>query len=177
MALKIETFSNEKGGNAFFKAIGHPLAARKASDLLATLSGGPVAIYDPRGFAEAYYIAGTNRSPLRFATLNFMCMDMEDFRDITAHPDRIRQDVARSPGGDSNIFLNDCLSCHAGLDGLAGAYAYYDFDENTQQLEYTAGSVQAKFLNDANVFPFGFETADDSWVNYWRTGQCLCWLE
>ena len=52
----------------------------------------------------------------------------------------------------------------------AGAYAYYNFDEAAQQLEYTAGSVQPKFLNDANVFPFGFETVDDSWVNYWRTG-------
>ena len=26
MALRIETFSNRDGGNAFFKAIGHPLA-------------------------------------------------------------------------------------------------------------------------------------------------------
>ncbi len=34
MALRIETFSNQVGGNAFFKAIGHPLAARKAVGLL-----------------------------------------------------------------------------------------------------------------------------------------------
>ena len=53
MALAIETFSNEKGGNAFFKAIGHPLAQRKAADLLARLRQGPVALYDPLGFAAA----------------------------------------------------------------------------------------------------------------------------
>ena len=123
-----------------------------------------------RGFSEAYLVAGTNRAALRFATLNFMCMDMEEFRDITAHPDRVRQDVTRSPGGDSKIFLNDCLTCHAGLDGLAGAFAYYDFDEDTQQTVYTAGQVQPKFVKDAGTFRFGFETTDDSWINYWRTG-------
>ncbi len=123
-----------------------------------------------RGFSEAYYVAGTNRAALRFATLNFLCMDMEAFRDISAHPDRIRQDVSRSPGGDSTVFLNDCLSCHAGLDGLAGAFAYYDFDEETTQLNYTPGDVQAKFLNDAGVFRYGFVTDSDTWINYWRTG-------
>ncbi len=54
MALNIETFSNEKGGNAFFKAIGHPLAARKAPALLQALSEGPLAIYDPLGYAPAF---------------------------------------------------------------------------------------------------------------------------
>ena len=132
--------------------------------------GQTAGIMTTRGFSEAYYVAGTNRAALRFTTMNFMCMDMEDFRDITAHPDRIRRDVTRSPGGDSSIFLNDCLSCHAGMDGLAGAFAYYDFDEGTQQLVYTAGSVQPKFANDAGTFRFGYETTDDSWLNYWRTG-------
>lgn len=151
-------------------------AANLTRQLQSNLPGSPLGIdqtagiMTTRGFSEAYYVAGTNRSALRFATLNFMCMDMEDFSDITAHPDRIRQDVTRSPGGDSTIFLNDCLSCHAGLDGLAGAFAYYDFNEGTGQLEYTAGSVQPKFLNDAGTFRYGYETVDDSWVNYWRTG-------
>ena len=138
---------------------GSPLGAGQTAGIMTT-----------RGFSEAYFVAGTNRAALRFASLNFLCMDMEDFRDITAHPDRIRQDVARSPGGDSNIFLNDCLSCHAGMDGLAGAFAYYDFDEDTQQTVYTGGSVQPKFVNDAGVFSFGYVTDDDSWINYWRTG-------
>lgn len=127
-------------------------------------------IMTTRGFAESFFVAGTNRSPIRFATVNFMCMDMEDFRDVTAWPDRIRQDVSRSPGGDSALFLNDCLACHAGLDGLAGGLAYYDFNEDTQQMTYTAGSVHPKFLREAGTFPYGYETIGDSWVNYWRTG-------
>lgn len=138
---------------------GTPLGAAETAGVMTT-----------RGFAQSFLVAGTNRAPVRFATLNFMCMDMEDFRDITAWPDRIRQDVTRSPGGDSNIFLNDCLSCHAGLDGLAGGLAYYDFDEDTQQLVYTADNVQPKYLNDAGNFRFGHVTINDSWINYWRSG-------
>lgn len=148
------------------------LARQRQSDL----PDSPVAIDDTagvmttRGFSQAFLVAGTNRAALRFATLNFLCMDMEDFRDLTAKPDMIRQDVSRSPGGDSSIFLNDCLTCHAGLDSLAGAFAYYDFDEDLQQLVFTDGAVQPKYLNDAGVFRFGYATDDDSWVNYWRTG-------
>ncbi len=148
------------------------LAQQRQSDLpnspIAT--GETAGVMTTRGFSQAFLVAGTNRAALRFATLNFLCMDMEDFRDLTAHPDRIRQDVSRSPGGDSSIFLNDCLSCHAGMDGLAGAFAHYDFDEDGQQLVYTPDSVQPKFLNDAGAFRFGFATTDDSWINYWRTG-------
>ena len=138
--------------------------------------GSPLGIDDTagvmttRGFSQAYLVAGTNRAAIRFATLNFLCMDMEDLRDLTAHPDRIRQDVTRSPGGDSSIFLNDCLTCHAGLDGLAGAFAYYDFNEDAQQLEYTVGAVQPKYLNDAGTFRFGYVTEEDTWINYWREG-------
>ena len=53
MPLKIETFSNVSGGNAFFKALTHPLAAEKAHALLRSLAAeGPVAIYDPLDVGE-----------------------------------------------------------------------------------------------------------------------------
>lgn len=148
------------------------LVAMNQSTLNDQLAAGDTAgIMTTRGFAEAYLVAGTNRAALRFATLNFMCMDMEAFRDKSAYPDRVRQDVDRSPGGDSKIFMNDCLTCHAGMDGLAGAFAYYDFDEEAQRLVYTDGVVQPKYLTDAGVFRTGFETTNDVWVNYWRAGQ------
>jgi hypothetical protein len=64
MALRIETFSNVKGGNAFFKAVGHPLAARQMPALLESLRDGTVAIYDPLGLAqtlaEMYDLTGLN---------------------------------------------------------------------------------------------------------------------
>lgn len=148
------------------------LVQRRQSELpgSAVGTGQTAGIMTTRAFAGAFLVAGTNRAAVRFAALNHLCMDMEDFRDLTAHPDRIRQDVTRSPGGDSNIFLTDCLTCHTGLDGLSGGLAYYDFDEDLQQLVYTGGAVQPKFVQDAGTFPFGFATTDDSWINYWRTG-------
>ncbi len=62
MPLRIETFSNVSGGNAFFKALTHPIAAEKAQELLRALRGhGPVAVYDPLNLADlagqAYGIA------------------------------------------------------------------------------------------------------------------------
>jgi hypothetical protein len=138
---------------------GTPLAAGQTAGIMTT-----------RGFSSAFLVAGTNRAAVRFAALNSLCMDQEDFRDVTAWPDRIRQDVSRSPGGDSNLFLNDCLACHAGLDGLAGAFSFFDFDATAGRLVYTPNAVQPKVVKAATTFPFGFETTGDSWINYWRTG-------
>jgi hypothetical protein len=138
---------------------GTPLAAGQTAGIMTT-----------RGFSSAFLVAGTNRAAVRFAALNSLCMDQEDFRDVTAWPDRIRQDVSRSPGGDSNLFLNDCLGCHAGLDGLAGAFSFFDFDATAGRLVYTPNGVQPKVVKAASTFPFGFETTGDSWINYWRTG-------
>ncbi len=51
MALRIDTFSNQTGGNALFKALGHPLGAERLAALIARLAKtGPVALYDPLGF-------------------------------------------------------------------------------------------------------------------------------
>ncbi len=124
-----------------------------------------------RAASEAFFIAGTNRAMFRFTMVNHLCHDMEEVKDITRTPDRIRQDVSRSPGGDSRIYLNNCIGCHSGMDPMAQAYAYYNFDETTQSLVYSAPQVAAKYFNNDDVFPFGFITPDDNWANYWRAGQ------
>jgi hypothetical protein len=55
MPLNIETFSNAVGGNAFYKAVTHPLVAGPARELVATLrANGPVAVYDPNNFLAAF---------------------------------------------------------------------------------------------------------------------------
>jgi hypothetical protein len=65
MPLSIETFSNVKGGNAFYKAVSHPVAARRAQALIARLAAADsVALYDPMGLfsglAEFYDFSGIN---------------------------------------------------------------------------------------------------------------------
>lgn len=59
MSLRIETFSNIKGGNSLYKALSHPLTAQRAKCLIDTVAAaGPVAVYDPldslEGVAEFY---------------------------------------------------------------------------------------------------------------------------
>jgi hypothetical protein len=83
-------------------------------------------IWTTRAAAEAFFVAGTNRAQFRFTMMNHLCNDMEQVHDVTLVPDRIRQDVSRSPGGDSRLYLNNCIGCHTGMDPLAGAFAYRD---------------------------------------------------
>ncbi len=124
-----------------------------------------------RAAAEAFYIAGTNRAMLRFTLMNHLCVDLEQLHDNSVIPDRIRQDVSRGPGGDSRVFLNNCVGCHAGMDPLAQAFAYYNFDEDAGRMEYTPGNVQPKYFLNEDTFADGYVTPDDSWDNYWRHGQ------
>ena len=131
-----------------------------------------------RGAASSFFINGTNRAMFRFTMINHLCHDMETVMDITRPADRIRQDVARSPGGDSRVFLNNCVGCHSGMDPMAQAFAYYNFvgtvvgdGTNTGSLAYTPGQVQPKYLINSTNFPFGFVTPDDSWSNRWRAGS------
>jgi hypothetical protein len=139
--------------------------------------------------ARAYFVDGTNRAMFRFTMINFLGSDLEPLLDKTRVPDRIRQDVSRSPGGDSTIFLGQCIGCHAGMDGMMGAMAYYEWDypdggdadngslayansPNTYTIEDTqyTSRVQKKFRINPLNFEYGFFTTDDSWINYWRTG-------
>ena len=104
-------------------------------------------------------------------SMNHMCMDMEQVHDTSIAPDRIRQDVSRSPGGDSRVFMNNCIGCHAGMDPMAQAFAYYDFDETSRRMVYDATAVHSKYFNNDTTFPDGFVTPNDSWHNHWRQGQ------
>ncbi len=63
MALAIQTFSNNSGGSALFKALGHPLVPALAAKLYAELAqAGSIAIIDPYNFAsqleEFYPLSG-----------------------------------------------------------------------------------------------------------------------
>ncbi|UCE90651.1 MAG: hypothetical protein JSW10_09700 [Pseudomonadota bacterium] len=153
-----------------------------ANDLPPAATAG---VQTTRAGAEAFFSAGTNRRMLRFSLMNYLCHDLEDVHDTSRTPDRIRRDVSRNPGGDSSIFLNNCVGCHAGMDPLAQAYAFYDFDG---QIIYSAsgpgnpnGTVQEKNNINANAFDLGYEIQNpnaDRWDNYWREGpnSALGWF-
>ena len=135
-----------------------------------TQSQGVSGVWTTRAGAAAFFVLGTNRAQFRFTMLNYLCHDMQLVMDNTRPTDRVRQDVARSPGGDSRVFLNNCAGCHSGMDPMAQAFAYYDFSSTTNQLVYTPGQVQPKYLKNPLDFIWGFVTPDDTWSNRWRTG-------
>lgn len=153
------------------------LEPRPQSSIQGIPASATAGVMTSRAASEAFFVAGTNRAMFRFTLLNHMCNDMEQMHDTKLPPDWIRQDVSRSPGGDSRLFLNNCIGCHSGMDPLAGAFAYYNYDEAAGRLEYTAsgpgagGAVQPKYFNNDLNFPQGFRTTDDSWENRWREGQ------
>ncbi len=136
-----------------------------------------------RAGAMAFFSDGTNRAMLRFTLMNHLCTDLEPLKDVSRTPDRVRRDVSRSPGGDSRIFLNGCVGCHAGMDGMAGAFAYYEWDYNN---DISSGSlvyrdtghpkfdpvtgVSLKHNINENNFEHGYITTSDRWINYWRNG-------
>lgn len=151
-------------------------------------SAATAGVMTSRSASKSFFIDGTNRAMFRFTMLNHLCNDMEQVHDVTRVPDRIRQDVSRSPGGDSRVFLNNCVGCHNGMDPLAGAYAYYDYQyddvadpegdngtlnyNDTGELDPVTGlRVDEKYHLNAANFEHGFITSDDSWSNYWRAGQ------
>ncbi len=113
---------------------------------------------------------------------------MEQVHDTSRAPDRIRQDVSRSPGGDARVFLNGCIGCHSGMDPMAQAFAYYNFQydkatdptadagflkyNDTNDIDATTGTrVVRKYFNNNTTFPYGYITMNDHWDNYWRNGQ------
>ena len=147
------------------------LERRTQSSIMGIPSGATAGVITSRAAAEAFFIAGTNRAMFRFTLINHMCNDMEQIHDVRLPPDRIRQDVPRSPGGDSRLFFNSCIGCHNGMDPMAQAFAYYNYDETAGRLVYTAGNVQAKYFNNDANFPQGFRTPNDDWENRWREGQ------
>jgi hypothetical protein len=147
------------------------LQRRTQSSLNGIPATATAGVVTTRAAAQSFFIAGTNRAMFRFTLMNHMCRDLEQAMDTTLPTDRIRQDVSRSPGGDSRVFLNNCVGCHTGMDPLAQAYAYYNYDETQGRLVYTSGQVQTKYFNNADTFRPGFVTPDDAWENRWRRGN------
>lgn len=191
-ALSIPAYSNSN--NDHYEALEDGgislkdnLVRRSQTSVTGLPAGAAAGVMTSRAAAKAFLILGTNRANFRFTLLNHLCVDMEQVHDITRIPDRIRQDVSRSPGGDSRVFLNNCVGCHSGMDPLTQAFAYYDYvfdidndpDGENGAIDYndvndvdpvSGTRVKAKYFNNDATFPFGFVTPDDQWSNYWRAG-------
>lgn len=118
-----------------------------------------------RAWAKAHMEAGTNRRAVEHTFRQFMCAPITQWKDIGLPEYRIRRDVDRAPAGNPGTFQNLCRTCHAGMDALAGAYARYDY-VNGQIAFNGIDHVAAKYNQNADTYPDGYVTFDDSWVNF-----------
>ncbi len=192
-ASGLPAYSN--GNNSHYEAIESQGVSLKDTLVRRTQSGlnglpadATSGVITSRAAAKAFFIAGTNRAMFRFTLVNHLCRDLEQVHDTSLVPDFIRQDVSRSPGGDSRVFLNNCIGCHNGMDPMAKAYAYYDyeFDINADpdgingSIHYntegtldpdTNSRVEKKYRINSSTFKPGYVTTNDDWLNYWRKGQ------
>jgi hypothetical protein len=131
-------------------------------------------IFTLRGFGSVYYDAGTNRAPFRFTMMNYVCRDLEDLSDVSRADIYVRRDVDRAPGGDATKYRTECVGCHAGMDPLANAFAYFDFvppaNANQQAAITIAAAPTPKTNQNNDVFPGGAVVSSDAWLNLWLEG-------
>lgn len=162
----------------------HYLAAdTQAANLRQSLVRGPAnqgiadedtaGVLTSRGWGAAHLVAGTNRRATEFIVREFMCQPFVNVGDNTVPDDRIRRDVDRNPGGNPQTFVDKCSRCHRILDGLAGAFAFFEFSQADEKLSptqgrivYTPGTVARKMNQNAATYPQGAITFDNQWVNY-----------
>jgi hypothetical protein len=116
-----------------------------------------------RAWAAAYYNAGTNRMGVTYAIDAFLCTPKEEWK-LRGLPDfYVRRDVNRAPGGDPAEYQNKCRNCHSAMDAMGGAFAKYDFVD--AKFTYQAVGVVPKMNKNGDMYPAGYVTSDDSWLN------------
>jgi hypothetical protein len=148
-----------------------------------------------RGFMEAHAKAGTNRRIIEYAFKKFLCSPIQSWASTQRTDYFIGRDVSRKPASEFN---NKCKGCHAGMDALRPATAYFDFflenetsgkgyikydytytlDPNVKdptkidvKVPAAEQNVPYKFRRSADVFPSGYVVKDNNWVNYTNTNM------
>lgn len=135
----------------------------------------PGGILTSRTWLGAHAIAGTNRRPFEYTVRQFLCMPIEGIADAGASDVRIGRDIDRFPGGDHMKFQTSCKSCHTVMDGFRGAWARWDFEGQIddgranysvlRQGDSDNNRVVNKMNRNAQVYPGGYITTNDSFVN------------
>lgn len=124
-------------------------------------------VFTTHAWAASHFTAGTNRRPVEFAFRAFLCAPISEWKDGGALDDRVRRDVDRRPGGNPSVYSGVCRQCHGVLDGLAGAFARWDvFAGSTFPRYFLPPALAPKMNQNAQTYPDGYRTFDDSWVNY-----------
>lgn len=141
----------------------------------------PAGVLTSRAFIGAHANSGTNRRLVEYTLREFLCTPLSEAADNLASDSHIGRDVDRFPGGDHARYESSCKSCHTIMDGFRGAFAKVDFKglgivmAGVNQASPTArgplvadvdrNGVMQKYSKNSDVFPDGFVTRDNSFVN------------
>ena len=125
-------------------------------------------ILSTNGFAKEAYLAGTNRRALKILIREASCLSLDDIRDAKMTEAYISRDVDRfDSNGSDHTFKSTCKTCHAFLDQLYGAFAYYDvaaggiYPSLIYKFEETL-NLRHKMLKNV-VYPKGYLKKNNQW--------------
>jgi hypothetical protein len=140
----------------------------------------PAGVLTSRVFLMEHALLGTNRRPVEYAFRAFMCVGLSEWSDVGASDAYVGQDIDRFPAGDHSFYQTNCKGCHAMLDGFRGAFAKYDISKrgvahsevsatgrapSLLTIGYDENKVVRKYHRNNHVFPSGYVTVDDTFVN------------
>lgn len=113
-----------------------------------------------RRWTQQFLGDGTHRRNIQYALERFLCKPLENWMDTSLPDHWVGRDVDRAPGDDPEIFQKRCIGCHAGMDAMRGAFAYWSERESPN-------FISGRLNRNSEVFPGGKQVVDDSWENYW----------
>ena len=122
-----------------------------------------------RQWGKQFYVGGTNRRAYEASFRIFLCTPIDSLMRPFLPDFRVRRDVERAPGGNPEEYQNRCKQCHSGMDAMSGAFAHADFSDESG-FSWSRTPV-LKMNQHAEVYPDGYVTVDDSWVNLLRAPE------
>jgi len=163
----------------------------------------PAGLMTTRGWMSAHANAGTNRRLIEYAFKIFACTPIESWASTSRSTAFVGRDVTRINLDDdgqqvTTEFDNKCASCHAGMDAVRPATAFFDYEETdaasgegfikygyqfpmdpdpnnannlNQPVPAAEQSVPSKFRRALETPPVGFAVTDDRWTNLATEGQ------
>ena len=171
--------SNQNVAQVLVKVDGQQIAGLVGGVTAPMPSPDPAGLLTSRAFIAAHATAGTNRRLVEYAFREFLCLPIAGWADTLGTDVRIGRDVDRFPGGDNSKFLTTCKGCHSVQDGFRGAFAKWDFADNTAihvANGINQGRLQPRVDGNRGVmfkmnrpdfvqYAGGYVTLDDSFVN------------
>lgn len=159
-------------GQVLMRITNQPLASSDDSTATIINNPDPAGVLTSRTFMSAHAIDGTNRRPVEFTFREFMCNPIQNWADIKVSDQRIGRDIDRFPGGDNMKFVTSCKGCHSVMDGFRGAFGKWDAMNNRPAYggirnggSFSGAGIANKMNKNNTVFPDGFVTRDDSFIN------------